>query len=60
MIIKVIEIYNIAAQPYYCWLEPMHTTLKQSHRMPHLHIKRKHFVTSYVQPVMQQYESTIV
>jgi len=34
MIIKMIEIYNIAAQPYYCW----HTTSKQSHRAPHLHI----------------------
>jgi len=34
MIIKMIEIYNIAARPYYCW----HTTLKQSHRAPHLRI----------------------
>jgi len=38
MIIKMIEIYNIAAQPYYC--EPMHTTSKQLHRAPHLHIYR--------------------
>jgi len=36
MIIKMIEIYNIAAWPYYCW----HTTLKQSHRAPHLRIYR--------------------
>jgi len=32
MIIKMIEICNIAALPYYCW----HTTSKQSHRAPHL------------------------
>jgi len=37
MIIKMIEIYNIAAQPYIGG-EPMHTTLKQSHRIPHLRI----------------------
>jgi len=33
---------------------------KQSHCAPHLHIyhlKRRHFIASYVQPVMQQYES---
>jgi len=36
MIIKMIEIYNIAVRPYYCW----HTTSKQSHRTPHLHIYR--------------------
>jgi len=37
-----------------------HTALKQSHCAPHLHIssERRHFVTSYVQPIMQQYEST--
>jgi len=34
MIIKMIEIYSIAARPYYCW----HTTLKQSHCAPRLHI----------------------
>jgi len=34
MIIKMIEIYNIAAQPG----ETMHTTSKQSHRAPHLRI----------------------
>jgi len=32
----MIEIYNIAARPYYCW----HTTSKQSHRAPHLRIYR--------------------
>jgi len=32
--IKMIEIYNIGAQPY----EPMHTALKQSHCVPHLRI----------------------
>jgi len=34
--IKMIEIYNIAAQPYYYW----HTTSKQLHRAPHLRIYR--------------------
>jgi len=36
---------------------------KKMHHAPHLRIyrlKRRHFVTSYVQPVMQQYESTTV
>jgi len=36
MIIKMIEIYNIAARPYYCW----HTSSKQSHHAAHLHIYR--------------------
>jgi len=36
MIIKMIEIYNIAAWAYYCW----HTTSKQSHHAPHLRIYR--------------------
>jgi len=31
----MIEIYNIAAQPYIGG-EPMHATLKQSHHAPHL------------------------
>jgi len=38
-------------------------TSKQSHSVPHLHIfrlKRRRSVPSYVQPVIQQYESTIV
>jgi len=35
MIIKMIEIYNIAPQPYISG-EPMHTTSKQLHRAPHL------------------------
>jgi len=34
MIIKMIEIYNIAARPYYRW----HTASKQSHHAPHLRI----------------------
>jgi len=54
MIIKMIEIYYIAAQP----CEPMHAASKRSYRTPHLHIyhlKRRHFVTSYVQPIIQQY-----
>jgi len=34
--ITIIEIYNTAARPYYCW----HTTSKQSHPAPHLHIYR--------------------
>jgi len=33
---KIIEIYNIAAQPYHCW----HATSKQSHRAPYLRIYR--------------------
>jgi len=36
MTIKMIEIYNIAARPNYCW----HTTSKQLHRVSHLHIYR--------------------
>jgi len=36
MIIKMTEIYNIAAQP----CEPMHTTLKQSQRAPRICIYR--------------------
>jgi len=50
------EIYNIVAQPCYCYS-------KQSHRTPHLRIyrlKRRCFVTSYAQSVMQQYESKTV
>jgi len=39
MIIKMIEIYNIAAQPYISG-EPMHTTSKKSYRAPHLRIYR--------------------
>jgi len=39
MIIKMIEIYNIAAQPYIGG-EPLHTTSKQSHRTPNLRIYR--------------------
>jgi len=41
----------------------INTASKQSHRAPHLRIyrlERRCFVTSYVQPVMQQYESTTV
>jgi len=61
-LLKMIEIYNIAAQPYYWWWTHAYsTTLKQSHHMPHLHIyclKRRSFVASYVQPITQQYEST--
>jgi len=38
-IVKMIEIYNIAAQPYIGG-EPMHTTSKQSRRVPHLSIYR--------------------
>jgi len=34
MIIKMIEIHNIAARPYYGW----HTTSKQSHHTPYLRI----------------------
>jgi len=37
MIIKMIEMYNIAAQPYNCWWT-LHTASKQSHHMAHLHI----------------------
>jgi len=33
VIIKMIEIYNIAAQPYYCWWT-MHTASKQSYCTP--------------------------
>jgi len=32
--LKMVEIYNIAARPYYC----CHTTPKQSHCTPHLRI----------------------
>jgi len=39
MIIKMIEIYNVAAQPYIGG-EPMHTSSKQLHRAPHLRIYR--------------------
>jgi len=42
MIIKMIEIYNIAAQSYYCWWT-MHTASKQSHCTLHLciyHLKK--------------------
>jgi len=49
------------AQPYYCWWT-MHTASKQLYRAPHLRIyrlKRRRFVTSYVQPIMQQYKSTL-
>jgi len=59
MIIKMIEIYNIAAQPYYCCI--LHQNNCTAH--PHLRIyrlKRRRFVTSYVQPVIQQYESKTV
>jgi len=43
--------------------EPTHTASKLWHCTPHLHIyhlKRRPFVASYVQPIMQQYESTSV
>jgi len=41
MIIKMIEIYNTAAQPYYCWWTHAYPASKQSvHRVPHLRIYR--------------------
>jgi len=46
MAIKMIEMYNIAAQPYY------HAPLT------YLLSKRRRFITSYVQPIIQQYKST--
>jgi len=62
IIIKMIEVYCIVAQPYIAG-EPIHTASKQSHRIPHLRIyrlTRKCFVTRYVRPVMQQYESRTI
>jgi len=55
VITKMIEIYNIAAQPTYC-IETiaLHTPLK------YFRLKRRRFVTRYVQPIMQQYKSTTV
>jgi len=41
----------------------MHTPSKQLHCVPHLciyRLQRRRFVTSYVQPVVQQYKSTPV
>jgi len=70
VIIKMIEICNIATQPYYCWwtmhaasIDHRHTPIiyaasKQSYHAPHLRIyrlNRRRFVTSYVQPVMQHW-----
>jgi len=54
LIVKIVEIYNIAAQPYYCWQNNC------TARLTYLSSERRHFITSYVQPVMQQYESTTV
>jgi len=56
VIIKIIEIYNIAAQPYIIAGEPIITTSKQSH---HAYVLKRRFVTSYAQPVIQQYKSRI-
>jgi len=61
-----INLCNIATEPYYYMYliftsEPTHTTSKQWHCIPHLciyHQKRRYFVASYVQPIMQQNEST--
>jgi len=53
--------YNIAAQPYYCWWT-MHTanncikTIALHFPLTYFRLKRRRFVTSYVQPFMQQYE----
>jgi len=54
-------IMNIAAQPYYSITSER--TLKQWHHVSYLHIyclQRRHFIVSYVQLIMQQYESTTV
>jgi len=61
MIIKMIEIY-IAAQPYYCWQTHAYYIETIAPRAPltYLSSKRRRFVTNYVQPVIQQYESTTV
>jgi len=43
--------------------EPMYTASKQLHRAPQLRIyclKRRQFIASYVQPVLQQCKSTTV
>jgi len=63
-IIKMIEIYNIAAQPYYCWWTHVIyyiETIVPRAPLTYLSSKRRrHFVTSYVQPIIQQYESKTV
>jgi len=51
------------APEQYSLLFTSYTTLKYWHRAPHLciyHLKRRRFIASYVQPVIQQYESTTV
>jgi len=61
--IKMIEIYNIAAQPYYYWWTHAYYIETIAPRTPltyFLSSKRRRFVTSYAQPVIQQYESTTV
>jgi len=59
MIIKMIEIYNIAAQPYYSHAYCIEKFTPHA-PLTYLSSKRRRFVTSYVQPVIQQYESTTV
>jgi len=57
VIIKMIETYNIAAQPYYCWRIYAETIALRA-PLTHLSSEKKMLRTSYVQSVMQQYEST--
>jgi len=63
MIIKMIEIYNIAAHAALLLVvNPAYYIETIAPRTPltYLSSKRRRFVTSYVQPVIQQYESTTV
>jgi len=59
MIIKMIEIYNIAAQPYYCYANCI-KTITPCAPLTYFCLKRRRFITSYVRPVMQQYKPTTV
>jgi len=52
MIMKMVEIYNIAAQLYYCWQTHIKTIAPRA-PLTYLSLKRRRFVTSYVQPVIQ-------
>jgi len=60
LIVIIKYTYNIAAQPYYCWWTQHRNNRTARSTLRIFRQKRRHFVTSYVQPVMQQYESTTV
>jgi len=53
MIIKMIEIYNIVPQPYYCWWTHAYCikTITPHAPLTYFCLKRRHFVTSCVQPL---------